>query len=78
VPLALSLGVVDAPSSALAETTCDKVRGTIICVTSEEAGRSDRVRKVETTSKKGSFSSSHDEDCSKGVSNPSGTHTRDC
>jgi hypothetical protein len=84
VPLALSLGVVDAPSSALADSPqsqCEGIyendRGTKTCTVSKPVGRSDN-EKVETTSQKGSFNSSHPKDCSKGISNPSGTHTHDC
>jgi hypothetical protein len=74
-PLALSLGVVASPSSALAETTCDKVRGTIVCVTEEPVGNSDNV-KTSTTSKKGSESSSHETESRKSMTNPSGTRDR--
>jgi hypothetical protein len=42
---------------------CTKERGTIICVESEPVGNSGKT-KDETVTKKGSFQSSHDPDCS--------------
>ena len=72
-PLALSLSAVVPSGDALA--ACQKIRGTIYCETSDQMGNSD-VYKNESTSKKGSDSSSHDLVTDKSMDNGSGTHQR--
>ena len=67
---ALALSVAVFPSTALADPPlpegCEKVRGTIVCEEEETVGNAPEHSKAQrtktTTTKKGSFQSSHEEE----------------